>query len=191
MRGRRQRGPWQHDTGVCEKITPPEKKTRGTFTLCKHQIRGWIAVSPAVVQGKGLRKRSVFSQAPVVPKVAGPKSCIQGSARGDLNNVHEQAFTKRRLRTFAQGETDGPDVTSLTKIRSRSVHEPPFTSIRPFLKPYAENGRNRQDNHPKPQCLPPAPQVGTRAIERILKKRGPNGETAERETAETDASFYR
>ena len=128
MRGRRQRGPWQHDTGVCEKITPPEKKTRGTFTLCKHQIRGWIAVSPAVVQGKGLRKRSVFSQAPVVPKVAGPKSCIQGSARGDLNNVHEQAFTKRRLRTLAQGETDGPDVTSLTKTSPPTVHETLFTN---------------------------------------------------------------
>ena len=47
-------------TSVCEKNTPPEKMTRQTFGLENNQIRGWRAVSAVELQGKGLRKRSVY-----------------------------------------------------------------------------------------------------------------------------------
>ena len=45
-------------TGAFEKNTPPEDT--GTNWLRKHQIRGWRAVSAVGLQGKGLRKRSVY-----------------------------------------------------------------------------------------------------------------------------------
>ena len=54
-------------TGVCEKKT----RTSGEeytleHKLSEHQIRGWIAVSAVGLQGEGLRRRSVFSQTPVL-----------------------------------------------------------------------------------------------------------------------------
>ena len=56
--------------GVCEENTLPEKKTFGTIILKHthtHKIGGWGGVSPAVSQGKGSRKRSVFvTQTPAV-----------------------------------------------------------------------------------------------------------------------------
>ena len=47
-------------TGVCDKNTPPEKKTLWKIRLAKHQIRGWRAVSASGLQGEGSRKRNVF-----------------------------------------------------------------------------------------------------------------------------------
>ena len=57
--------------GVCEKNNPLEKNTHWLekntleYQPSEHQIGGWRAVSAAGLQGKGLRKRSVFSQTPV------------------------------------------------------------------------------------------------------------------------------
>ena len=48
---------------VCEKNTPPDKKTCGNISLQNTKIGGWRAVSAAELQGKGSLKGFVFSQA--------------------------------------------------------------------------------------------------------------------------------
>ena len=45
--------------GVCEQTLLQRRRHAGC-SLNHNQIRGWIAVSAAVLQGKGLRKRSLF-----------------------------------------------------------------------------------------------------------------------------------
>ena len=49
-----------NDTGVCETNHSFEEKTPWEDRLLEHQIRGWRAVSAAVLQGEGLHKRSVL-----------------------------------------------------------------------------------------------------------------------------------
>ena len=55
------------DTGVCEKNYFSGEEDPWESQLQKHQIRGWRAVYVMVLQGKGSRKRSVFSQTPISP----------------------------------------------------------------------------------------------------------------------------
>ena len=47
------------------KKIPPENSTHRNICSQSTKIRGWRAVSAAGLQGKCLRKRSVFSQTPV------------------------------------------------------------------------------------------------------------------------------
>ena len=62
---------FMHDAMTCN-IAVSVKETHSSgeedaWETCieKHKIRDWIAVYAAVLQGKGLRKRSVCSQTPV------------------------------------------------------------------------------------------------------------------------------
>ena len=55
--------------------------------LSEKQIRGWRAVSAAGLQGKGLRKRSVFlSQTPVMIKKHGLAAVTQEMSEGSSAN---------------------------------------------------------------------------------------------------------
>ena len=71
-------------SGVCQKNTPPEKRTCGKLRdfSPKHEIGGWRTVSAAVLQGKGSRERNLF-----------------------LTDIGIIAFTSQRagLRTLARG----------------------------------------------------------------------------------------
>ena len=52
--------PQPQATGVCEKNTPPGRKTLGETNFEQQEIRGWRADSAAALQGQASRKRSVL-----------------------------------------------------------------------------------------------------------------------------------
>ena len=53
-------------TDVCEKENSSGEEHACRNQLEKHHFRGWRGVCATVLQGTGSRKRSVFSQTPVV-----------------------------------------------------------------------------------------------------------------------------